>query len=44
MSCDFIIKSKEISEAVKEKFLCTNAKEFYGFDSLKEAVPYPNML
>jgi hypothetical protein len=44
MSCDFIIKSKEISEADKEKFLCTNAKEFYGFDSLKEAVPYPNML
>ena len=44
MSFDFIIKSKEISEADKEKFLCTNAKAFYGFDSLKEAIPYQNML
>ena len=44
MSYDFITKSKEISEENKEKFLYSNAKEFYGFDELPEVVPYPNML
>ena len=44
MSFDFILKSNEISDSDKEKFLYLNAKDFYGFDSLKEIKPYPNML
>ncbi len=44
MSFDFITKSKEISEENKEKFLYKNAKEFYGFEGLKEIEPVANML
>lgn len=44
MSFDFVVKSKEISGENKNKFLFENAKEFYGFDSLKEFTPVPNML
>ena len=44
MSFDFVLKSKKISEENKAKFLFENAKDFYGFDNLKEVVPYPNML
>ncbi|MCR5208280.1 MAG: amidohydrolase [Eubacterium sp.] len=44
MSFDFILKSKEISEEDKEKFLFKNAESFYRFDSLKEIKPIPHML
>lgn len=44
MSFDFILKSKEISESDKEKFLYKNAKAFYGFDDLKEITPVKHML
>lgn len=44
MSFDFILKSKEISDIDKEKFLYKNAKEFYGFDEFKEIIPVKNML
>ena len=44
MSFDFVLKSNEISNENKQKFLCDNAKAFYGFDSLKEITPLPNML
>jgi len=44
MSFDFILKSKEISEENKTKFLFENAKNFYGFDSLAEIEPIQNML
>lgn len=44
MSFDFVLKSNEISQADKEKFLFENAKSFYGFDSLPELESIPNML
>lgn len=44
MSFDFILKSKDISESDKEKFLYKNAKEFYGFNECKEILPIKNML
>ncbi|MBQ7203747.1 MAG: amidohydrolase [Eubacterium sp.] len=44
MSFDFVIKSKEISEENKNKFLFENAKDFYGFDNLPPVNPVPNML
>ena len=44
MSFDFVLKSKEISAADKEKFLFSNAKDFYGFDKLPQINPLPNML
>ncbi len=44
MSFDFILKSPEISDADKNRFLFVNAKEFYGFDDLPEIKPVPNML
>lgn len=44
MSFDFIIKSKEITEENKQKFLFENAKAFYGFNNLKPIVPIKNML
>lgn len=44
MSFDFILKSKEISEENKEKFLFENAKEFYGFDNLPRLEKIENML
>lgn len=39
MSYDFIIKSKELSEADKALFLGKNAEQFYGFKDLIE-LPY----
>ena len=44
MSYDFIIKSGEINEENKRKFLFENAKAFYGFDRLPDVTPLPNML
>lgn len=44
MSFDFILKSKDISESNKEKFIYENAKEFYGFNECKEIMPIKNML
>ncbi len=44
MSFDFILKSNELSEAQKQKFLFENAKEFYGFENLKPLEAIPNML
>ena len=44
MSFDFIIKSNEISETDKRKFLFENARDFYGFDSLPTLEEIPNML
>ena len=39
MSYDFILKSRELSDADKTAFLGGNAKRFYGFDNLIE-LPY----
>lgn len=39
MSYDFVLKSKEISDNDKRKFLGENAKAFYGFKNLPE-LPY----
>lgn len=39
MSYDFVIKSKELSEADKALFLSKNAEQFYGFKDLIE-LPY----
>ena len=44
MSFDFVLKSKEISESDKEKFLYKNAKDFYGFADFQEIKPIKNML
>lgn len=44
MSFDFILKSNDISESHKEKFLYKNAKEFYGFNEFQEMLPIKNML
>lgn len=44
MSFDFILKSKEISDGDKEKFLFENANSFYGFCQLKECKKIKNML
>lgn len=44
MSFEFIVKSKEISDSDKEKFLYKNAKNFYDFDDLKAIKPVKNML
>ena len=44
MSFDFILKSNEISEENKNKFLFKNARDFYGFENLPEINPIPNML
>lgn len=44
MSYDFITKTKEISEADKEKLLFQNAKSFYGFTCEKEMPIIKNML
>ncbi len=44
MSFDFVIKSSELTEEQKEKFLFENAKNFYGFDNLKPLEEIPNML
>ena len=39
MSYDFILKSREMSDADKAAFLGGNAKRFYGFTNLVE-LPY----
>jgi hypothetical protein len=39
MSYDFVLKSKELTEAEKEAFLGANAHRFYGFGRLPE-LPY----
>ncbi|MBE6816511.1 MAG: amidohydrolase [Ruminococcaceae bacterium] len=44
MSFDFVLKSEEISDADKAKFLFENARNFYGFDGLQELDIIPNML
>lgn len=44
MSFDFIIKSKEISQQNKNKFLFENAKSFYNFNNLKPITPIKHML
>lgn len=44
MNFDFVLKSKEISESDKEKFLYKNAKDFYGFADFQEIKPIKNML
>ena len=44
MSYDFITKSTELSDEEKEKFLFTNAKNFYNFKDFEELPIIPNML
>lgn len=44
MSFDFVLKTNEISEADKLKFLGANAVKFYGFDNVKDIKPIKNML
>lgn len=44
MSFDFVLKSNEISDLDKEKFLYKNAKQFYGFADFEEIIPIKNML
>ncbi len=44
MSFDFILKSKELTDREKEKFLFENARKFYGFDALVEVEEIKNML
>lgn len=44
MSFDFILKSKELTEAEKSAFLFENARSFYGFSDLTECEKIKNML
>lgn len=44
MSFDFVLKSKEIAESDKEKFLYKNAKFFYRFDDFDEIAKVRHML
>lgn len=44
MSFDFVLKSKEIAESNKEKFLYKNAKSFYGFEDFEQIIPIKHML
>ena len=44
MSFDFVLKSNEIRDTDKDKFLFDNARSFYGFDNLPEIKRVPNML
>lgn len=44
MSFDFILKSNDISEENKQKFLFDNAKGFYAFNHLKPITPTKHML
>lgn len=44
MSFDFILKSKEIADSDKEKFLYKNAKSFYGFDDFEQITAVKHML
>lgn len=44
MSFDFVLKSTEIAESDKEKFLFKNAKFFYRFDDFEQITPVKHML
>lgn len=44
MSFDFVLKSKEIADSDKEKFLYKNAKDFYRFADFEKITPVKNML
>ena len=44
MSFDFILKSKELTQTEKGKFLFENAKAFYGFNDLTECEKLKNMV
>lgn len=44
MSFDFVLKSNELTENEKEKFLYSNAKNFYGFFDFNELPKIKNML
>lgn len=44
MSFDFILKTRALQPEEKEKFLCQNARRFYGFDCLSPVRPVKNML
>lgn len=44
MSFDFVLKSKEIADSDKEKFLYKNAKDFYRFADFEKIKPIKNML
>lgn len=44
MSYDFVVKSSELTDSEKERFLGGNARRFYGFDSLVSCPEIPNML
>ena len=44
MSFDFVLKSNEISDLDKEKFLYKNAKQFYKFIDFKGIEPVKHML
>ena len=39
MSYDFVVKSAELTDEEKGKFLGENARHFYGFNNLKK-LPY----
>lgn len=44
MSFDFVLKSNELTDIEKEKFLFENAKAFYSFNDLHECENIKNML
>lgn len=44
MSFDFVLKSNELTDEQKKKFLFKNAQNFYEFDNLQELDIIPNML
>lgn len=44
MSFDFVLKSNELTDEEKAKFLFKNAKDFYGFDNLEKLEAIPHML
>ncbi len=44
MSFDFVVKSNELTDEEKEKFLFKNAQKFYGFNNLPVLSEIPNML
>lgn len=44
MAFDFVMKTKELSEAEKSKFLGENAVKFYGFNSLQKPMYVKNMV
>ncbi len=44
MSCDFVIKSSELTEEEKTSFLYETARDFYGFEGLMPMIKIENML